>query len=126
MLEHFRVWFSRGFGACDEPRNPATPVRVLDGMTLYQFASCPFCLRVRITLKSFNIEMNMKDIHRHPEFAHELIRNGGRSMVPCLHIVDDTGERWMYESGDIVRFLHQYVSTHPRAISIEAPVPILD
>ncbi len=75
-------------------------------LTLYHFPTCPFCFRVRRVLKKLKLNVELRDIHRYPEYREELINNGGRSTVPSLRIQQEDGKvRWMYESLEINRFL---------------------
>ena len=57
-------------------------------LSLYQFQSCPFCVKV-------------------PQFRSELAEKGGRIKVPCLRIEDNGNVQWMYESNDIIAYLEQ-------------------
>ncbi|MDZ7669750.1 MAG: glutaredoxin [Gammaproteobacteria bacterium] len=73
--------------------------------TLYHYASCPFCARVRQFLDQAGIELPMRDILRDPAARRELIDGGGRATVPCLRIERDGTVRWLYESLDIIDYL---------------------
>lgn len=38
-----------------------------------------------------------------------LVQGGGKGQVPCLRIEDESGSvSWMYESGDILRYINQH------------------
>jgi glutaredoxin len=77
-------------------------------LTLYYFPTCPFCLRVLWALKKLHLHLELKNIHKDAEAREELVAGGGRSTVPCLRITESDGtHRWMYESADIVAFLHR-------------------
>jgi glutathione S-transferase len=81
-------------------------------LTLYQFTTCPFCLRVRHAIHKLGIDVTMKNTHKSDEARQELLAGGGRTTVPCLRIANGDGEAtWMYESGDIVAFLHEHFGT---------------
>lgn len=73
--------------------------------TLYQYASCPFCARVRQFLDQAGIEVPMRDTLRDPAARRELIEGGGRATVPCLRIERDGAVHWLYESLDIIDYL---------------------
>ncbi len=78
-------------------------------LTLYQFTTCPFCLRVRHAIHKLGIDVAMKNTHKSAEAKQELLAGGGRTMVPCLRIENEGGEpTWMYESADIVAYLKQH------------------
>lgn len=72
---------------------------------LYKYDSCPFCRRVMGFLQGTDIPVVMRDIHREPGAMQELLRGGGRTMVPCLRIDRASGTEWMYESLDIIAYL---------------------
>ena len=79
----------------------------LEALTLYQFRGCPFCIKVRRTLKRLSLPMQLKDAMNDPEARNELDIGGGRVKVPCLRIEEGNGVRWMYESNDIIAYLEQ-------------------
>lgn len=83
------------------------PDRVqLGGHQLFYFATCPYCIKVRLALWWMGIELPLKDILYHPENRAELIAGGGKKQVPCLRIEDGSDTiQWMYESSDIIRYL---------------------
>jgi len=75
-------------------------------LTLYQYASCPFCYRVTAALRTLDVEVEIRDILRDARSRTELIAAQGRSTVPVLKIVaDDGSERWLPESRDIIEYL---------------------
>jgi glutaredoxin len=76
------------------------------GLTLYQYKSCPFCVKVRRAIKRQSLAIETRDAKRCDTARDELVAGGGRLKVPCLRIEEASGEsRWMYESGDIIRYL---------------------
>lgn len=74
---------------------------------LYQFNSCPFCVKVKQALVELNIDVAMVDVRLHPEKRQEMIEHGGKSQVPCLKISSDNQTQWLYESDDIIEYLTQ-------------------
>ena len=75
---------------------------------LYYFATCPFCIKALLQLRLLGIKVPLKNIHRHRQYASELLEGGGKIQVPCLRIDDGQSQsRWLYESSDIVRYLKQ-------------------
>jgi len=77
------------------------------GFTLYQYKSCPFCVKVRREIKRQAMNIPTKDAKRDQQSADELVEGGGRLKVPCLKIEEAGSVRWMYESSDIIAFLQQ-------------------
>jgi glutathione S-transferase len=80
-------------------------------LKLYQFYSCPFCVKVRRAMKKMSLNIETRDAKNNPQFREELETHGGRIKVPCLRIEDDNGGyTWMYESTDIVKYLSEKYS----------------
>lgn len=77
-------------------------------LALYQYAACPFCVKVRRAMKRSGLTIETRDAKRSEQFKDELLKGGGQLKVPCLRIEDENGDvRWMYESGDIISYLEQ-------------------
>ena len=77
-------------------------------LALYQYAACPFCVKVRWEMKRQSLNVETRDAKRNSQFAEELVAGGGALKVPCLRIEEDNGEvTWMYESSDILAYLDQ-------------------
>jgi len=75
-------------------------------LTLYQYKACPFCVKVRRSLKRLSLPIETRDAKRCDTAKGELLAGGGRLKVPCLRVVDAAGgESWMYESKDIIDYL---------------------
>lgn len=78
-------------------------------LALYHAAYCPYCVRVRNVIADLNINIISHDIFRDTAKAKELVQNGGKRQVPCLRIDTVDGEtEWLYESKDIINYLHKY------------------
>ncbi len=77
-------------------------------LVLYQYAACPFCVKVRRAMKRKSLNIETRDAKRDAMARQELLDGGGELKVPCLRILDEQRQvRWMYESSDIVRYLEQ-------------------
>jgi glutaredoxin len=75
-------------------------------LALYQFVACPFCVKVRRTIKRLGLNIELRDAQTPGEHRETLLREGGSAQVPCLRIEHpDERVEWMYESGDIIRYL---------------------
>lgn len=80
-------------------------------LALYQYAACPFCVKVRRAMKRNGLNIETRDAKRSEQAKEELVNGGGQLKVPCLRIEEDNGEvGWMYESGDIINYLEQRFS----------------
>ena len=77
-------------------------------LALYYYPTCPFCVVVLETFERMGLEIELRNIFADPQWRQELIQGGGRKTVPCLRIENDARHvTWMYESRDILRYLHE-------------------
>lgn len=75
-------------------------------LSLYQYAACPFCVKVRWSMQRNGLKIETKDAKRNLQYAKELVAGGGHLKVPCLRIEESDGSStWMYESNDIINYL---------------------
>lgn len=80
-------------------------------LTLYQRPTCPYCIRVKHTVKKLGIKIGDRNITSDHKAQTELIKRGGKRQVPALKIVQHDGEeKWLYESSAIVKYLDRYTS----------------
>lgn len=76
-------------------------------MALYQFKTCPFCIKVRRHTKRLSLNIETRDVQHDPHNRAHLLTGGGAIKVPCLKVTNEAGEdRWMYESDDIIHYLN--------------------
>ncbi len=76
-------------------------------LTLYVRTGCPFCEKVLEVGETLNVEFELKNI-KDSEVAEELQERGGKIQTPYL--VDHEHDTEMYESDDIIDYLHQRFS----------------
>ncbi len=77
-------------------------------LTLYQFSTCPFCIKVKRMIRRLSLNIEMLDAQYDLDARNELLANGGKISVPCLKITDAKGEAtWMYESSEINQYLEE-------------------
>jgi glutaredoxin len=78
------------------------------GLALYQFRTCPFCVKVRREISRLSLNIELRDARKDQQNRAALLQGGGQIKVPCLKITDEQGNsQWMYESADIIRYLHE-------------------
>jgi len=76
-------------------------------LALYQFRTCPFCVKVRREMRRLSLNIALLDAQRDSPIRGDLIRGGGKAVVPCLKITDAQGKNeWMYESAQIIQYLN--------------------
>ncbi|MFH2134689.1 MAG: glutathione S-transferase N-terminal domain-containing protein [Pseudomonadota bacterium] len=77
-------------------------------LALYHFKTCPFCIKVRHEMGRLSLPIELRDAQHDAEHKEALLQGGGKVQTPCLRITGDDGQvQWMYESGDIIRYLQQ-------------------
>ncbi len=105
----FFDWLTRPKGAQHSEQEQQNIQETMQGLSLYHFYACPFCVRTRRALHKLNIQIENRDINKNPEFRKELQEGGGKVQVPCLRIEENNNTRWLYESKDIVSFLEKRI-----------------
>jgi glutaredoxin len=77
-------------------------------LKLYQFKTCPFCIKVRREIKRLSLSIETRDAQFNMQHRDDLLQGGGQIKVPCLRITDEQGkESWLYESDDIISHLRR-------------------
>lgn len=75
---------------------------------LYQFFGCPFCIKLRRTIRRLNLKIIVRDAQdRKGVFRAELLRETGKIQVPCLKITDNGKAQWMLETAEIIAYLEK-------------------
>jgi glutaredoxin len=95
-------------------RTPAAQAEVdreCRDLVLYQYKTCPFCIKVRQEMRRLSLNIEKRDAQHPCIDRQDLITGGGQAKVPCLKITDPTGNsQWMYESAEIIAYLRQRFS----------------
>jgi len=90
-------------------RQPAMQQKVdqqCRSITLYQYSTCPFCIKVRQEMRRLSLKIEGLDAQKNEVNREALVRGGGQAKVPCLKITDQAGNsQWMYDSGAIIEYL---------------------
>ena len=82
--------------------------RQCKSLALYQYKTCPFCIKVRQEMS--RLSLNIERIDAQPEGPHRLalLQGGGQTKVPCLRITDKAGRsQWLYDSEKIIAYLRE-------------------
>lgn len=78
------------------------------GLTLYHFFACPFCIKTRRAIHKLRVPIEMRSAAQGSPHREELSQGGGKVQVPCLRIQHSDGqEEWMYESRQINDYLNK-------------------
>jgi glutaredoxin len=76
-------------------------------LALYQFKTCPFCVKVRREMRRLSLNIDLLDAQNDTQHRAALLQGGGKAMVPCLRVTErDGNSTWMYESAQIIQYLH--------------------
>ena len=75
-------------------------------LALYYFDECPYCQLVLNAISELGLksQIELKNTRHEPSNREKLMRDTGRSQVPCLYI----DEVPMFESREIVQWLKIY------------------
>jgi glutaredoxin 3 len=74
-------------------------------LTLYVKTGCPYCAKVLQAGEELGITFDLKNV-ADEGISEELIARGGKKQMPYL--VDEANKVEMYESDDIIDYLHQH------------------
>jgi glutaredoxin len=77
-----------------------------EGLTLYHYKTCPFCLKVRQEMRRLSLPIQYIDAQPAGSNRDALQQGGGLTKVPCLKITDAAGNhQWLYDSDKIMAYL---------------------
>ena len=79
--------------------------RACGELALYQFPTCPFCIKVRKEMHRLALPIELRDARDDPDHRAALEQGGGRVKVPCLRVPEAEAVRWIYESDAIIDYL---------------------
>ena len=75
-------------------------------LTLFQFRTCPFCIKTRQEISRLSLNIDRVDAQHDGAGRQALLAGGGQTKVPCLRITDSAGtSQWLYDSGNIIAYL---------------------
>lgn len=105
-------WLTRPRGIVRAPEAQAQVNQSCRQLALYEFQTCPFCIKVRQEMRRLSLDIERRDAQHEGAHRDALVAGGGRAMVPCLQIAEASGEtRWLYESGAIIAYLRERFAT---------------
>ena len=92
-------------------RAPAAQAAVdqqCQSLALYQFSTCPFCIKVRQEMRRLSLPIEKRDAQHHTANRDALLQGSGATKVPCLQITEANGQtRWLQDSTEIVAYLRK-------------------
>ena len=91
------------------PEAQAEVDRQCRDLVLYQFPTCPFCIKTRKELARLSLSIELRDARNDADHRATLEREGGRIKVPCLRVTgDEQDEQWLYESEAVIGYLREH------------------
>ena len=80
--------------------------RQCESLVLYQYKTCPFCIKVRQEISRLSLKVSRIDAQHEGLDRQALLQGGGKAKVPCLKITDKAGKsQWLYDSEKIIAYL---------------------
>lgn len=97
---------SRPSGVKRQPALQADIDRQCNNLALYQFKTCPFCLKVRQEMHRLSLPIERRDAQHNEKNRADLLQGSGLTKVPCLKITDPGGKvQWLNGSKEIISYL---------------------
>ena len=98
-------------GVNREPMAQAAVDLQCQSMALYQFSTCPFCIKVPQEMRRLSLPIEKRDAQHHAANRNELLQGSGATKVPCLKITEADGQtRWLQDSTEIMAYLRERFS----------------
>jgi glutaredoxin len=100
-------------GVVREPALQTTVNLQCQNLALYQFSTCPFCIKVRQEMRRLSLPIEQRDAQHDAANRAELLQGSGATKVPCLKITDTAGQsQWLTDSAAIIGYLRgRFAST---------------
>ena len=99
---------SRPIGLVRTPAQQALVDQQCRSLVLYQFSTCPFCIKVRQEMHRLSLTVVRLDAQHDEQNRAALVQGLGQPKVPCLKITEASGSvQWLSESGAIIAYLRQ-------------------
>ncbi len=102
----FKEWAGRPKGLSRPAAAQAAVDQQCEALALYQYQTCPFCIKVRQEMARLSLNIERRDAQPEGPVRQALRDGGGHAKVPCLRITDASGaSQWMYDSAAILSYL---------------------
>ena len=99
---------TRPSGVKRAPEAQASVDLQCQSLALYQFSTCPFCIKVRQEMRRLSLPIEKRDAQHNTTNREQLLQGSGATKVPCLKITDANGQtRWLQDSAAIVAYLRE-------------------
>lgn len=108
-----RLWefLTRPKGVVRTPTAQQAVDQQCKSMALYQFSTCPFCIKTRQEMRRLSLPIERRDAQHNLTNRDALVKGGEAFKVPCLKVTDANGQsQWIYESAAIIAYLRRRFS----------------
>ena len=103
---------TRPAGVQRESAKQATIDLQCQSLALYQFSTCPFCIKVRQEMRRLSLSIEKRDAQHDSANRDALLQGSGATKVPCLKITDSQGQtQWLQDSNAIMAYLRAHFGT---------------
>ena len=103
---------TRPTGVQRESAEQATIDLQCQSLALYQFSTCPFCIKVRQEMRRLSLSIEKRDAQHDSANRDALLQGSGATKVPCLKITDSQGQtQWLQDSNAIMAYLRAHFGT---------------
>ena len=97
---------SRPAGVVRAQATQAIVNKQCESLALYQYKTCPFCMKVRQEMARLSLRIEKRDAQYDATNRSALIAAVGKPKVPCLQITHDSGQvEWLLDSKAIMAYL---------------------
>lgn len=101
-----KEWATRPKGLVRPAEQQQAVDRQCQALALYQFRTCPFCIKVRQEMRRLSLPIEQRDAQHDATHRQALQQGSGATKVPCLRIADAAGNtQWLQDSNAIVSYL---------------------
>ncbi|MBA4256915.1 MAG: glutaredoxin [Polaromonas sp.] len=99
-------WATRPTGLVRPPDQQRAVEQQCQSLALYQFRTCPFCIKVRQEMRRLSLPIEQRDAQHDASHRQALQQGSGATQVPCLRIAHANGDtQWLKDSAAIVGYL---------------------
>ena len=101
-----RERLTRPAGLVRTPAQQRAVDQQCQSLALYQFSTCPFCIKVRQEMRRLSLPIERRDAQKDLKNRADLMQGSGATKVPCLRITDAAGQtQWLSDSDAIITYL---------------------
>lgn len=97
-----RERLTRPAGLVRTPAQQRAVDQQCQSLALYQFSTCPFCIKVRQEMRRLSLPVEQRDAQKDLKNRADLMQGSGATKVPCLRITDAAGQTQRPSDSDAI------------------------